>query len=614
MPFSVSYNISGRAVCLGAGSPSNMFKMNNPYSLHKPCANHLPYANIRQNSVKKALCGDDTFRTAIKHCFRFVYLGKEEMSKLLEIFGKAITVDSADLIWHWLNTICHPDDTVTDVKQSDFNEIVCLLGERNLDLAEEKLDFYLFENPGCPKGEMAAVAICLRKNNMEKAMEHLEQVYRHHPNNTMALYTLGYCYERLAHEEQALEFYQDCLKFKSHLQLPRQRMAAIYLKNGRIDKTIEHYRLLVTEHPEDISSMVVLGYLLVADKQYERAIDTFNMAIVAHPDNFHDDANSGMPEMETEEHYEVAIDQVQSLMEKVGEQPDLHVKMADIYSKAGRTADAIVHYEIAICAQPNYLEATIKLGTHYLRAQNASLAAGQFNRAIEINDDIVDAYVGLSVAQNFSGAKRDALKTLSLASAIQQNSSLLFSETAILNLQAALNAEHADLPAECVPPVDMKEVIAAHRRQLENLPRSADAHYKFGILMMGAGNLKGAVDSFQIAIEINPTHCRARSKLAICLHEANNSEAAIDILAAQDTLDHDTVALHYQIAMLYADRPKFAAAIQELENTMKNNLTDSDATENIQVVLENIGLVDRATATWDRLTETTRSAIGARYE
>lgn len=47
MPFSVSYNISDRAVCLGAGSPSNMFKMNNPYSLHKPCVNHLPYANIR---------------------------------------------------------------------------------------------------------------------------------------------------------------------------------------------------------------------------------------------------------------------------------------------------------------------------------------------------------------------------------------------------------------------------------------------------------------------------------------------------------------------------------------------------------------------------------------
>lgn len=536
------------------------------------------------------------------------------MSKLLEIFGKAITVDSADLIWHWLCAICQPGDDENDVRQNDFNEIVELLGDRNLKLAEEKLDFYLFENPDCPKGRMAEVAIQLQKKNTEKAVELLESIYRQHPSNTMALYTLGYCHERLDHEEQALEFYQDCLKFKSYLQLPRQRMAAIYLKNGRVDKTIEHYGLLVAEHPEDISTMVLLGYLLTANKQYERAIDTFNMAIVAHPDNFHDDSDDGLGEVIEEDNFEEAIERVQFVMDKAGEQPDLHVRMADIYSKAGRTGEAIVHYEAALCLQPNYLEATIKLGTHYLRMQNASLAAEQFNRAIEINDDIVDAYVGLAVSQELSSATKEAIKTLSLASAIQQNSSLLFSETAILHLQAAVNAEHTDLPKECLPPIGMQDVIAAHREQLENMPKSADVHYKFGILMMGSANLKGAVEAFQDAIEINPTHSRARSKLAICLHEANQSDDALGVLVAQNSLDHDTAALHYQTAMLYADRTKFAAAMQELENSLQNNLTEPDAAENIQVVLENLGLVDRATATWDRLTAMTRGAIGARYQ
>ena len=541
-------------------------------------------------------------------------MGKKDMSKLLEIFGKAITVDLADLIWHWLNAVSQHDDAENDVRQTDFNEIVELLGDRNLELAEEKLDFYLFENPDCQKGRMAAVAIQLQKKDMDKVTELLEAVYRQHPSNTIALYTLGYCHERLGHEEQALEFYQDCLKFKSHLQLPRQRMAAIYLKNGRIDKTIEHYSLLVAEHPEDISTMVLLGCLLAANKQYERAIDAFNMAILAHPDNFHDDTNEGMPEVIEEDNFEDAIERVQSLMEKVGEQPDLHVRMADIYSKVQRTGEAIVHYEAALCAQPNYLEATIKLGTHYLRMQNASLAAGQFNRAIEINDDIVDAYVGLAISQELSGTTKEATKTLSLASAIQQNSSLLFSETAILHLQAAVNAEHTDLPEECLPPIGINDVIAAHKQYLESMPRSADVHYKFGILMMGVGNLKGAVEAFQNAMEINPTHSRARSKLAICLHEANQSDDALGILVEQNSLDHDTAVLHYQTAMLYADRSKFAVAIQGLENSMTDNLTDSDATENIQVVLENLGLVDRATATWDRLTAMTRSAIGARYQ
>jgi len=32
------------------------------------------------------------------------------MSNLLEILGRAIAIDVADLIWHWLNTVKMPKD------------------------------------------------------------------------------------------------------------------------------------------------------------------------------------------------------------------------------------------------------------------------------------------------------------------------------------------------------------------------------------------------------------------------------------------------------------------------------------------------------------------------
>ena len=37
------------------------------------------------------------------------------MSKLLEIFGKAVTVNTADLIWYWLNAIKGGDDDIVPV-------------------------------------------------------------------------------------------------------------------------------------------------------------------------------------------------------------------------------------------------------------------------------------------------------------------------------------------------------------------------------------------------------------------------------------------------------------------------------------------------------------------
>ena len=537
------------------------------------------------------------------------------MSKLLEIFGRAVTVDTADLIWHWLHAVKANQDDVGEMQYSDLDEVIELLGNMELERAHEKLKFYLFENPDCARGRMAAAAICLHKNDLEAAIEQAQSIYLRQPSNTMALYTLGYCYERSGRQAQAVEFYQDCIKFKSHLQLPRQRMAAIYFKNGRLDKTIAEYESLNTEHPEDISSMILLGYLYISDKQYDKAIDTFNTAIVAHPDNFHDDNQDGdISELIEAGRFDDAIDRIRWLMEQVGEMPDLHVRMADILSKAGRAADAMIYYENAIRIQPNYLEATIKLGTHYLRFKRPAFAAEQFNRAVEINDEIVDSYIGLAIAQHFAGEKDEAYKTLSLASAIQQNSTLLFSETATLHLQTTLSEEpeSGQKPGDSAVLID--DVIKAHQKQMADTPKSADIHYKYGILMMIAGDIAKAIESFENAIQINPTHHRARSKAAVCLYENGQNELAMNKLIEMDTaLEPGTLELHYQTAILYCDKKRFADALNNLENTMKDNFAQPDAIVNIEVVLENLGLVDRAISTWDRLTETAHNAISARY-
>ena len=541
--------------------------------------------------------------------------GQGTMSKLLEIFGRAITVNTADLIWHWLNAVKINDTEEAIAQLDDFEEVIDLLGNIELDKAQEKLQFYLFENPECVKGRMAAAAICLHRNDINGAIEQLQSIYMRQPSNTMALYALGYCYERIGHQAQAIEFYQDCMKFKNHLQLPRQRMAAIYFKNGRVDKALCEYEMFTTEHPEDITSIGLLGHLYIVEKQYEKAIDTFNTAIVAHPDNFHDDSHSGkIEQLIAAEQFEEAIEHIQWMMDKMGPLPDIEVQMADVLSRWGRAAEAIAHYENALRIQPNYLEATIKLGTHYLRLQRLSLAAEQFNRAIEINDEIVDAYVGLATAQHLTGQKEQAQSTLSLAAAIQQNSSLLFSETATLQLKVAINEETNQQDGDISSDVLLVDVIKAHQSQMAICPASADVHYKFGILMMIAGRKAEAIKSFENARQINPTHHRALVKLAICLYDSGDGNKAIEKLSTGEILEPASLELHYQTAILYCDKPKFAEALCSLDNTMKENLTQSDVILNIEVVLENLGIVDRAMVTWDRLTEAAHQAISARYQ
>ena len=217
------------------------------------------------------------------------------MSSLLEILGRAIAIDVADLMWHWLNTVKLPKDLDESPKRDHLSRIIELMADLKLDAATEQLRLYLFENPPCVFGRMAAAAICLRNNQLEEAIEELNSGYMRQTNNTMALYALGHCCERLGRQSQAVEFYQDCLKFKNYLQLPALRLAAIYFKDRRVEKAIEQYELLKTEYPDDITALVTLGQLYITAGRYADAAGVFNTAILIHPDNFE---TSDQPEVD----------------------------------------------------------------------------------------------------------------------------------------------------------------------------------------------------------------------------------------------------------------------------------------------------------------------------
>jgi len=538
------------------------------------------------------------------------------MSQLLEILGRAITIDITDLIWNWLNAAKPLKDEINSVRYRQLNEAVELMENLKFDAASEKLRLYLFENSSCVYGRLAVAAVCLHSNQLTEAINELNSVYLRQPNNTMALYALGYCYERLGKEAEAIEFYQDCQKFKHYLQLPAQRLAAIYFKKGQYEKTIEQYEILKGEYPDDISILVTLGHLYIVTEKFMKAIETFNNAILIHPDNFNSQDDS-VDQLFAEGQFHEALEQLEYLLEAQPDRADLLMKHADILRMLGNTTEAVAQYEEALNICPDFLEATIKLGTQYLQLHQDWLAAQQFNKAVEINDKIVDAYLGLATSQKLANYVPDALGTLSLAAAIQPNSSMLFAETAALQFQEGIRK---NLPYESEydnvqdQPVNLTgKVVDAHIQQIAQHPQNPDLHYRLGVLMMSVGRLTEAVISFESALEINPDYHRARNKLAICLFEIDRKYEALEHLSPPDHLDKDTLDLHYKTALLYCDKVKFASSLINLERHLENNFARPDAAVNISIVLQNLGLLDRVTTMWDNLSETADKAINADY-
>jgi tetratricopeptide (TPR) repeat protein len=529
------------------------------------------------------------------------------MSQLLEILGRAITVDTAELLWHWLDTV----QTHTPAQENSHKlyEIIDQARDNpaKIDKAAEQLRLYLFDNPSCVYGRMAAAAIHIHENRIEQAVTELNSVYMRQPSNTMALYALGHCYERLGNEAQAVEFYQDCLKFKKYLQLPRQRLAAIYLKNGQLEKTINEYELLKREYPDDIATLTTLGQLYIAVAKYEQAVEIFNTAILIHPDNFNDE-NDEVQQLMQAGNLDEALDKLDEQLESEPERVDLHAKKADCFAMLGSTSQAIAHYQQALRMRPDLLEANIKLGTQYILAGNNCAAAKQFNIAMEINDRIVDAYMGLVLAYKLLNNTADAMLILSLAASIQANTPLLFAEVATLQFKAA--ACHNSLIDDADSPASLFDaVIEAHRRQIAQRPENPDIYYRLGILVMNTGGYLQAAEVFEKALAINPMYSRARTKLILCLHEAGQKGKALDKVTPPDCLNKGTLELHYKTALLFSHKIKFASSLLNLHRMTETNLTSSDPTINISIVLQNLGLLDRAEELWDNLADTTTQAI-----
>lgn len=524
------------------------------------------------------------------------------MSVLLGIIGRGITFDIADLIWHWFDLIQLDPDPNQPARLEQLNQAIELARQGKLEGAQQQLRLYLFDNPSCPFGRLVAGALCLQQNQLAEALEQLNSVYMRRPSNTMALYALGHCHERLGNEAQAIEFYQDCLKFKNFLQLPRQRLSAIYFKNGQLEKTIQEYELLKSEYPDDIPTLVALGHLYIATEDYDRAIDTFNTAILIHPDNF----------LGTDEEVEFLLNQQQPhealdvIETKLQDQPDnleLLVRRGDIYAVLAETTEAIESYQHAIRICPDLLEATIKLGTQYLQMQQDEFAARQFNHAFEINDRVVDAYMGLAIAQKLFGRAKDALATLSLAGAIVPNSAILFAQAACLQFSGSQYEQNH--PNGISP--QLASAIQAHQRQLSIDPSNPDLHYRLGLLLFSLGNLPDAASAFQTVLRINPTFDRARAKLAVCLFEAGRHDLASELLQTSNVLDAKTLDLHYQTALLYCDKLRFASSLLNLDHFMKETFTETSAAQNISIVLQNLGLLDRTVATWENLIDTAKA-------
>ncbi len=449
---------------------------------------------------------------------------------------------------------------------------------------------------------------------IDVSLEQLRIAQKSGPASPPILFCLGYCHERLGHQEEAITYYQDAISLCPTLRNAHERLAAIFLQQDDIDISIHHYTELCRLDPQQTDLHLMLANLLLRAGDYQAAIERYEHALSLEPDNWtaHNDLVSTYEQSGL---YREAIEHLHEMVEKEPEFADTRIRLGDLYARIGNEAAATAQYERAIEICPDYLEANVKLGTQHLRAARHQEAARWFSFALEINDRLLAAYVGIGVAQHADGREKEALDSFEMARNIEPNSTLLFGEVARMQLKAAASEQAERFLPSMVPddeqpadspehPADLLSQQIRHlRTALSQDPNHADLHYRLGLLYRNRGQIADAITEFQHAVTINPSYMKALIKLGLALQEDGRVEEAIDVLKQATDLHPEYADLHYQLGLLFSQRHQFEISVEHLEQAVEANPRNVSFQANLALALQNMGLIDRARATWQIVQE-----------
>ena len=91
---------------------------------------------------------------------------------------------------------------------------------------------------------------------------------------------------------------------------------------------------------------------------------------------------------------------------------------------------------------------------------------------------------------------------------------------------------------------------------------------------------------------------KALIKLGLSLKELDRADDAIDVFRRATALQPEYVDVHYQLGLLFAQRNRFEAAMEHFESAVGGNPNNAEFHANLALSLQNLGLIDRARASW----------------
>ncbi|MDM8536349.1 tetratricopeptide repeat protein [Desulfobacterales bacterium HSG17] len=252
------------------------------------------------------------------------------------------------------------------------------------------------------------------------AEKHFKQVVQEKPEHFLAHYFLGVTYLLSGHVYLAQQSLIKALSLNQLFSEAEMALADIFYKKNELGFSQEHIKRVLDNEPENFRAHMMMGHVLFAKKEYEKALVWFKSAVSINPDSESGVYYIALVSEQLKKESE-ALKLYQMLLKKNPDLADAAWRLKELWIKSGKIDVARHYFESAVEVSSDsslgngYLQYI--LGEVYLAGGDTLKAIDRFNSAIDLLPGLSSSYIKLAGIYGKNNNWEKQVEILTLCSA-----------------------------------------------------------------------------------------------------------------------------------------------------------------------------------------------------
>jgi len=188
-----------------------------------------------------------------------------------------------------------------------------------------------------------------------------------------------------------------------------------------------------------------------------------------------------------------------------------HDNLGVILAKAGKTPEAIGHFEEAVRLKPDFTEAQYNMGLAMAQAGKNEEALGHYEQALQSRPNFAEAHFNTGIILTRLGRTTEAIGHFEEA----------------VKLKPDFVEAHYNLGLALAKVERMPEALNHWEKAVQLKPDFAEAHYNLGLALANAGRVSEAINYWEQAVRFKSDYIEAHHNLAIALDQTGRTGEAM---------------------------------------------------------------------------------------